>query len=863
MATQKLFAYSEEISVKPADSLQVMVSGEGTQSADVQLVRLVHGDAHPDGPGFVEVEVDHPVNGVHSVHRQYTQLGSHAVVDDGVELLEGTEPFTVATFVWPSLVGTGRQVLIGNFDLSSNCGWALGIGSSGHLEFWLGDGTDTDHVMAEVPLMERVWYLVVATCDPRRRKITLSQVAVVSSTNSVVSPAVPHDLDSVVVERTRRKVRRSGRPLVLAGCWDENAERGKHVKWLFNGKLDRPVIVDGCRAGEVAEALRSGDSPDGVIAFWDTSAGYSPSGASTDLLDVGPNGLTARSVNMPTRGMTGWNWDGRTECFLTAPEKYGGVLFAESSMTNCRWSPTIEFEVPQVRSGCYAIRLRAGSAEAYAPFFVRAKSPTAKVAFQVPTASYLAYANMLMAFDAQVAQSIVSHTPVLAPADVELYRNSQFGLSTYDHHADHLSGVCYSGWRRPIIDMNPKHRAAAIDTTWQFPADLSIVGWLEQTGIDYEVITDHDVHREGLELLKHYNVVITGTHPEYHSGDMLEATEDFMADGGRLMYLGANGYYWVTSFVGDGDVIEVRKLEGGTRAWQARPGEYHHMADGVRGGVWRNRGRGPQKVTGVGTTSEGMDISGPYRRQIDGYGAGVEWIFDAVDGELFGDFGLAHGGAAGMEIDRYARTLGTPGRTRLLASSEGLADGYLVMIEDLYVNLPNQSAVSNPRVRCDMTYATTDSGGASFCTGSIAWGQALPVDGYDNDVARITENVLRRFASDGPLPVLYDELDDADVAVVRSWRQKQDAVISALCDRTVLTNLEAAVFGPHSDVNLRILSHLRGDESGARWELVEEQPYARYVLSDHREGTTEVFSSAELAVHRFLLHRIAALEGEQ
>ena len=36
------------------------------------------------------------------------------------------------------------------------------------------------------------------------------------------------------------------------------------------------------------------------------------------------------------------------------------------------------------------------------------------------------------------------------------------------------------------------------------------------------------------------------------------------------MYLGANGYYWVVSFREDDPaVMEVRKLESGSRAWQA------------------------------------------------------------------------------------------------------------------------------------------------------------------------------------------------------------------------------------------------------------------------------------------------------
>ena len=41
-------------------------------------------------------------------------------------------------------------------------------------------------------------------------------------------------------------------------------------------------------------------------------------------------------------------------------------------------------------------------------------------------------------------------------------------------------------------------------------------------------------------------------------------------------------------------------------------------------------------------------------------------------------------------------------------------------------------------------------GGAVFSTGSIAWAGSLAHNGYDNNVARITENVVRRFLDPRP-----------------------------------------------------------------------------------------------------------------
>jgi len=38
--------------------------------------------------------------------------------------------------------------------------------------------------------------------------------------------------------------------------------------------------------------------------------------------------------------------------------------------------------------------------------------------------------------------------------------------------------------------------------------------------------------------------------------------------------------------------------------------------------------------------------------------------------------------------------------------------------------------------------------------GSIAWPGCLPHNGYDNNVSRVSENVLRRFVNDVPFAIL-------------------------------------------------------------------------------------------------------------
>ena len=49
-----------------------------------------------------------------------------------------------------------------------------------------------------------------------------------------------------------------------------------------------------------------------------------------------------------------------------------------------------------------------------------------------------------------------------------------------------------------------------------------------------------------------------------------------------------------------------------------------------------------------------------------------------------------------------------------------------------------------------MVFFETPAGGAVFSTGSISWCDALCHDGYDNNVATITGNVVRRFLDPAP-----------------------------------------------------------------------------------------------------------------
>ena len=99
---------------------------------------------------------------------------------------------------------------------------------------------------------------------------------------------------------------------------------------------------------------------------------------------------------------------------------------------------------------------------------------------------------------------------------------------------------------------------------------------------------------------------MTGSHPEYHTPRMLDAFQTYRDTGGRLVYLGGNGFYWkIARQPLQPGVIEIRRAEGGIRAWAADAGESYHQLDGGYGGLWRRNGRPPQALTGLGVFGAG------------------------------------------------------------------------------------------------------------------------------------------------------------------------------------------------------------------------------------------------------------------
>ncbi|MGD9536999.1 MAG: N,N-dimethylformamidase beta subunit family domain-containing protein [Alphaproteobacteria bacterium] len=754
MSYLAITGYCDRPNVAPGETLAFHVDCRTPRKYSAALVRLVNDRDDPRGPEALARRVPSNIDGGYDGFPQWTTTGSFVEVPDPKASLALAQGGALHLFLYATTPGQ-TQTVIGRFDEAASRGWALVV-EDGFLCFVTGDGTTTQRIASPKRLFPEIWYSVAVTLDLSRRTLALSQETRINRVNSRLGRVVALDSNAAASDALRVVPADSGTPLLIAAKAAGRRDGQCLARGNFNGKLDSPKLygpgavssVDELHAGAVPSAAR--------LAHWDFANGITPRGIPSDeATDISGNALHGRCINQPDRAMTGWNWDGHEERFTHCPEQYGALWFHEDSLDDCRWQPSFHLRVPDdLPSGIYAVHLESEGEVDRVPFFVTPPrgTATAKAAFLVSTLTYLAYANSLVMQSSPVAQAIIGVTTTLSAHDLELNENpAKYGLSTYEHHADGR-GVQYSSWRRPILAMRP-HNRHEYGMVWAFPADLQLVDWLEHQDVPYDVITDHDLDREGAALLRRYNVVLTGSHPEYCTEAMLDAFEDYVAGGGRAMYLGANGFYWITSLHPDKPwLMEVRKGESGDQAWRARSGEYHHSTTGERGGLWRMRGRPPQKIFGTGYGSHGLDVSTGYVPMPDAADPRLAWLMRGVGGdEMIGDFGGINGGAAGLEMDRIDYAQGTPPNAMLIACSFGHRANAMLVPEELYFNRPGANGEEDAGVRADLVFFTTAQGGAVFSTSSIAWCGSLSHNGFDNNVSTLTRNVLQRFAEDGPI----------------------------------------------------------------------------------------------------------------
>lgn len=717
-----LTAYLSSLSATAGSSIDCMVSSTHGEVA-LDVVRLLHGDCNPAGPGSKMSAVPEiPTVRVAGGERE-VGIGSCVVVPH-----IGSQPLRelrIDVVIKPTLPRAGRpQGIISLVDESQRAVLELFIDENAAITV-RDSASDQPVCSLTVDWTAADWY---------RLRLEADSAGHTELSCETVRPPGDHVISTVHV-RGRISGAHAAHSAVIGAMSCIRQQGQWRPAKCFNGKIENPRIYR-TNAGACVP-----------IADWR----FERSLSSTQCEDATPHGFHGIVVNAPTRAATGVQWRGKIVDFTKAPEQYGAIHFHEDDLDDAGWPVSATIGLPSsLSSGVYAVRLVAGDDEDLVPFAVLPAEcgNHARVAVLLPTFTYVAYGNerMIDRLDFE-GDSQTDHPVEPGFYDRELARHPEWGLSLYDLHSDG-SACVHSTHLRPIPNLRPSYRSWLQNAPRHLSADLYLVDWLTEQRREFDVITDHDLSEQGARLLEPYDLVITGSHPEYVSETMLDALESHTAAGGALMYLGGNGFYWVTSqdpF--RSHLIEVRRGAAGTRPSECAPGEGTHSTTGEPGGLWRSRGRWPNHLTGVGMTAQGWDHKAPgYRRMPDSFLPQARFAFEGIaDDEIIGDFGLIMDGAAGDEIDRFDVEKGSPEHALLLARTTGHSDFYQLAGEDVLASRPGLGGTECEGVRSDIVLFQTDGGGAVFSAGSICFSGSLSYNGYDNNVSKLVSNVIQEF----------------------------------------------------------------------------------------------------------------------
>jgi N,N-dimethylformamidase len=697
--------YADRWSVKPGETIKFHIAtagfhNNGPRKFGARVSRVYCGDPNPGGPGYRETDMPCALDGVHAGHPRPITRGSYAQVPRLV-LPEGG--VTLSVIVMPTIVqSAGLLVLDGAQPVR------LGL-KDGAATARVGDVELT----CAVPLTPQRWHTVTLTLRAEGATLHQRPHAPRLDLKEEASATAPAPLPSGQVAVTMAQG--------------------------FTGKLEAPRISQGSK----------------VVAAWD----FSQAIGTDSVTDTGPQHAHGTLHNLPMRAMKGSKWDGSVHDWRIDASHYAAIKFHADDLGDVAWPESLALEIPKAwPSGLYTLHLTTedGGTDNI-PFAVRAARPgsQSKLAILLPTFTYQVYGNFTR--DDRAAR-IAAKAPGWGALSNTPTDHPEYGFSTYNDHLDG-QGVAMASMRRPMIDKRVNQfqlddPSGYGSGAYWLCADSFLIDFLDRAGMPVEFITDHDIHAEGVGLLKNFTCVLTGQHPEYHTTETLDAIKQFTEGGGRFCYLGGNGFYWKVVPHGAGTwALEVRRAEAGIRTWAAEPGEYHHQFDGTLGGLWRRIGRTPQSLVGVGFSSQGHYLGHPYTwlpaindRRVAFMRPGL----GAVPGQKFGERGLMGGGAAGHELDRADVRLGTPHHAIVVAHAIVTDPGYQPVNEErLGHEWPGTHAEV---IRSDITFFETPNGGAVFSVGSMNFLGGLPIDGYQNQCAKLLENVVRRFTDPAPIP---------------------------------------------------------------------------------------------------------------
>ncbi len=332
----------------------------------------------------------------------------------------------------------------------------------------------------------------------------------------------------------------------------------------------------------------------------------------------------------------------------------------------CDWETTFGYKLPtNLTSGFYSAQIKNKSSSWWISFVVKPTSKSADIALMASNNTWCAYNN---------------------------WGGGSYYSQTIREELRYSENINFA---RPNKSANPfkKNHLAG--------AEIDLMEWLEKKNFNYELFAAQDLHFDPSKLSQ-YKVIIIQVHPEYYTDEMYTAIENYVAKGGNLMYLGANGVYAKVVYNSTLRIMETRKTGA------------NHTYEATKGGRWRDLGRPESALLGVQYDRRGYDTYHPYKVKNENH-----WIFNNTGlnkNDLFGG-SCGRNGASGHETDKIT--------------------------EHSPKNLIHLAKGTNPNAGgADMIFYENSNGGKVFSVGSITYTSCINSDPV---ISQITENVIREF----------------------------------------------------------------------------------------------------------------------
>lgn len=737
-----LTGYTDRLSARAGETLAFKLSAAGHDASNPAVINswLTHcisADPNPAGPGIIERSAerwyqprDFPAT------EQAIHAGSHGI-SQAICLTPDATDIHLQVTLWPTLLNGSEQCVLsfGALSLCINADSVLSCKAGNHV------------LSLTEPLEIRQWVHVEARLQRQGSEfeICLKQQAV--SAQQTISSS----MDSGKTQGDKQSRSTSKNPdgatcLIDAACVDDIIASAHEIILAaqrvdgiachhFNGKLEAPSV----HSTDTRQKT-------GRWISWDLSRDMH----SRCIPDQQDHETPLRLINYPARAMAGSQWNGDEMCWRHSLSQYAAIHFHEDDIVDFEWTTTFRYTLPEgMPSGIYLMHVSDGTHQDAMPFFVCAPTgkPGHRICMLVPSFTYAIYGNHARPDWQPSWQNRVNEWQAY-PYNPAQYPG--YGLSTYNYHTDG-SGICHASHTRPLFNLRPGYITFGetnCSGLRHFPADSHLWAWLDAMNLGFDVITDREVHDEGVQCINAYDVLLTSSHPEYHTAETLDALQQYRDQGGHLSYLGGNGFYWRIGVHGEqDDVLEIRRAEAGIRAWASEPGEYYQAFDGQYGGLWRRNGRPPQKLCGLGFSAQGQ-FNGSYYRRCN-HESAFDWLFEGIDTEVLGDFGLSGGGAAGFELDRADTHLGTPTHATILATSENHGADFILVPEEMLTHLTTLPGLpTSELLHANIIWFDMPGGGSVFAVGSITFCGSLPHNQFDNPISRLLLNVVQHVITD-------------------------------------------------------------------------------------------------------------------